>query len=160
MLTQLLLVLLEHDVGESLKVSKLKLSWFDSRLSVYIFPFLLLWNSSSVISCFILDIDKGAAHLHVVSIILMRGVLPLSPPILQVVILGHSDKFTFTTNPQQLSSFFKILLVDFLRPILYQYCRLSVLLLIATDIRVVLRLFVCCPPKKGLCNSRFVISEL
>jgi len=90
----------------------------------------------------------------------MSGALPLSSPILHLVILGHSDKFTFNENPQELSSFFKILLVDCLCPILYQYRHPIVLLLIATGIRDILCLFVCCPVGNGLSNSRFAICEL
>ena len=55
MLTQFLLVILEHDVGESLKVSKLKLSWFDSRLRVL---GLLIFIAVRLLQCHILFLPK------------------------------------------------------------------------------------------------------
>ena len=57
------------------------------------------------------------------------------------MILGHSDKLTFTAKPQELRSFFKILLLDCLCSIPYQYYR-PIILLIAAGFSGVLCLFV------------------
>jgi len=159
-LTRLLLVVLEQDVGEFLKARKLKLYWFDSQLSVLDLPFFIAVGPLQSHILFPPRYRQRSCSPPPSFNYINAWSFTSKPPILHVMILEHSDKYTFTANPQELGSFFKILLVVCLCPILYQYCLPNVLLLIAAGIRVALYLFACCPLKNGLGISRFVISEL